>query len=31
MARKLGDALPGADQELRTAVWTFLRPTLSRA
>jgi len=29
MARKLRDALPGGDQPLRAAVWTFLRPVLS--
>jgi hypothetical protein len=29
MARKLRDALPGGDQPLRGAVWTFLRPILS--
>jgi hypothetical protein len=29
LGRKLGDALPGGDQRLRAAVWTFLRPILS--
>jgi hypothetical protein len=29
MARKLGGALPGADQQLRAAVWALLRPMLS--
>jgi hypothetical protein len=29
MARKLADALPGADQKLRASVWAFLRPMLS--
>ncbi len=29
MSRKLHDALPGGDEPLRTAVWTFLRPMLS--
>jgi hypothetical protein len=29
MVRKLRDALPGGDQLLRAAVWTFLRPILS--
>jgi hypothetical protein len=29
MARKLRDALPGAENQLRTAVWEFLRPMLS--
>jgi hypothetical protein len=29
MARKLRDALPGGEQPLRAAVWTFLRPILS--
>jgi hypothetical protein len=31
MARKLHDALPGGDRELRAAVWEFLRPMLSPA
>ena len=29
MARKLGDALPGGQHPLRTAVWDFVRPMLS--
>jgi len=29
MARKLRDALPGSDEPLRVALWTFLRPMLS--
>jgi hypothetical protein len=29
IARKLRDALPGGDQPLRAALWTFLRPILS--
>jgi hypothetical protein len=29
MAHKLRDALPGRDQPLRSATWTFLRPILS--
>ena len=29
MARKLSDALPGGESQLRTAVWEFLRPMLS--
>jgi hypothetical protein len=29
MARKLRDALPGGDQPVRAALWTFLRPILS--
>jgi hypothetical protein len=29
MARKLSDALPGGEQQLRAAVWEFLRPILS--
>ena len=30
-ARKLRDALPGGDTDLRAAVWEFMRPMLSRA
>jgi hypothetical protein len=30
-ARKLRDALPGGDSELRAAVWGFMRPMLSPA
>jgi hypothetical protein len=29
MARKLRDALPGGEQPLRAALWTFMRPILS--
>ena len=29
MTRKLHDALPGGNSELRAAVWEFLRPMLS--
>ena len=29
MARKLRDALPGGDNDLRAAVWEFMRPMLS--
>ena len=29
MSRKLHEALPGGDEPLRAAVWTFLRPMLS--
>jgi hypothetical protein len=29
LRRKLGDALPGGDEPLRAAVWTFVRPMLS--
>ena len=31
MARKLRDALPGGDRDLRTALWEFMRPMLSPA
>jgi hypothetical protein len=31
MARRLRDALPGGDGELRAAVWEFMRPMLSPA
>jgi hypothetical protein len=31
MARKLRDALPGAEGALRAAVWEFMRPMLSPA
>lgn len=31
MTRKLSDALPGGDNELRAAVWEFVRPMLSPA
>ena len=29
MARKLADAVPGGSNQLRAAVWEFLRPMLS--
>jgi hypothetical protein len=29
MSRKLHEALPGGDEPLRAALWTFLRPMLS--
>ena len=31
MARKLRDALPGGDRDLRAALWQFMRPMLSPA
>ena len=31
MARKLRDALPGDDNDLRAALWEFMRPMLSPA
>jgi hypothetical protein len=31
MARRLRDALPGGEDELRAAVWGFMRPILSPA
>ena len=31
MARKLADALPGGESDLRAAVWEFMRPMLSPA
>jgi hypothetical protein len=31
MARKLRDVLPGGDKDLRTVLWTFMRPMLAPA
>ena len=31
MSRKVADALPGGESDLRVAVWQFMRPMLSPA